>query len=423
MESKLSTVSGLPSAENIKQQSPVAGNFRKWLFSLGPGLITAALVFGPSKITISSKLGAVYGYQLIWIVVVAIFFMSVFTSMAARIGLATQQSFLSTIREKWGKTAAAAVGIGVFFVAASFQAGNSIGTGISLAELTHTSKNTWIIIFNVFSIALLFFRGFYKILEKLMIALIVFMLFAFITTVIMVKPDPVSIVSGLVPVVPKGSTGLIIAFVASCFSIVGAFYQSYLIQERRRVMPGTVQKSTDSVTGILLLGLMAVIVIICAATVLFPAHIQVNNAGDMAKALEPLFGHYASQLFLFGLFGASFSSLIGNATVGGTLLGDALGYGHQLSSNVVKGLIALVMLIGAMVAIIFGKLPLELIILAQSITILVVPFLGIAMYLISGDEKIMGRQKNSPAVRVIGFAGILILLGLAIVNVKEFFFK
>ncbi|HMF73889.1 MAG TPA: divalent metal cation transporter, partial [Flavitalea sp.] len=183
------------------------------------------------------------------------------------------------------------------------------------------------------------------------------------------------------------------------------------------------QKSTDNTTGILLLGLMAIFVIICAATVLYPTRITVNNAGDMAGALEPLFGKYASQLFLFGLFGASFSSLIGNATVGGTLLSDALGYGNQLSSNITKGLIALVMIIGAFVAIRFGRLPLELIVLAQSVTILIVPFLGITMYLIANDKKIMGTYTNSGLVKLIGFIGLFVLLGLAVVNVRELFFK
>lgn len=64
-------------------------SLKKWLRSLGPGIITAALVFGPSKMTITSKLGAEYGYSLLWIVAVAIFFMAIFTAMSARIGLAT----------------------------------------------------------------------------------------------------------------------------------------------------------------------------------------------------------------------------------------------------------------------------------------------------------------------------------------------
>lgn len=87
---------------------------KKWLSSIGPGLIIAALVFGPSKMTITSKLGANYGFDLLWIIVVAIFFMVIFTAMAGRIGLATTQSLLTTIRQRWNKVIAIIIGVGIF---------------------------------------------------------------------------------------------------------------------------------------------------------------------------------------------------------------------------------------------------------------------------------------------------------------------
>ena len=42
--------------------------FKKLAASLGPGLITAALVLGPGSVTTVSKTGALYGYSLIWVV-------------------------------------------------------------------------------------------------------------------------------------------------------------------------------------------------------------------------------------------------------------------------------------------------------------------------------------------------------------------
>jgi manganese transport protein len=396
---------------------------KDWLKSLGPGIITAALVFGPSKMTITSKLGSEYGYTLIWIVLVSVFFMFVFTSMAARIGIATDQSLLTSIRQKWGNTVAAAVGIGVFLVCTSFQAGNSTGVGIAVAELTHTPVALWIIVFNLIGISLLFFRSFYKVLEKIMILLIGVKLFAFVTTLIMVKPDPKAIAGGIVPSTPAGSLGLTIAFIASSVSIVGACYQAYLVQERRRLDAAAKQSGNDSLTGILLLGIMSAMVMICAAAVLYPQGIKVYTATDMSKALEPIFGEYAASLFLTGLFGAAFSALIGNATVGGTILSDSLGKGSQLSSKPVKLLIALVMITGAVIALIFGKLPLELIVFAQSITIFIVPFIGIAMYAIANDTKIMGAHKNTGFIKVSGALGLALIIGLAIINIKDIFFK
>ena len=409
---------------NGEAESPVRDSrFKTWSRVLGPGIITAALVFGPSKITITSKMGAEYGYSLLWVVAVAIFFMMVFTSMSARIGMATSKSLLQTIREKWGRTAAIFTGVGVFLVTISFQAGNSIGVGISLGELTHTATRPWILLCNGIAVGLLFFRSFYKVLEKIMIGLISLMLFAFVSTLLLSRAPVPAIVKGIVPSVPQGSLGLIVAFIASCFSVVGAFYQCYLVQERRRITPGLIQSGRNSYAGMIILGFLSATVLICASVVLKPLGMKVQSATDMAMALKPLFGNYATILFLCGLFGASFSALIGNSSVGGTVLSDALGYGASLRSKVVRGLIALIMITGASIAIAFGKLPLELIIFAQTITIFIVPFVGIALFLIANDRNIMGKQVNSVKVKWAAVTGLAILCILAVAGAREIFFK
>lgn len=381
----------------------------------------AAVVFGPSKMTITTKLGAEYGYSLEWIVIIAIFFMAIFTGMGSRIGSSSTKSLLTLIQEKFGSMFSITIGIGIFLVAASFQAGNSIGVGISIAESTGTSPKLWVIIFTLLGILLLFFRSFYKTLERLMLILVGLMLLSFVATFFLANPDLNGIVNGFKPTLPTGSTGLVIAFMASCFSLVGAFYQSYLVRERAKI--NGADSKDKSLTGVLLLGVMSLVVMICGAAILHPKGIKVNSALDMAGALEPLFGNYASVMFLTGLFGASFSSVVGNATLGGTLLGDGLGYGSDLTSKTIRFFIALVMVIGAIVAIVFGRLPLELIVMAQSVTIFLVPFIGFAMFSIANDEQIMGDKKNSVFVKITGAVGLLLVIGLAISNAYTLFIK
>ncbi|MGX5816570.1 Nramp family divalent metal transporter [Chitinophaga lutea] len=404
-------------------QAPPKGKLKNILQAVGPGLITAALVFGPSKITITSMMGAQYGYALLWLVVVAIFFMVIFTNMAARVGIASDESLLTLIGRKWGNAARIAIGFGVFLVCASFQAGNSTGTGIAIGEATNTPAWIWIIVFNMIALAMLFFKTFYKALQNIMILLIVLMLFAFVATLLFCEPSAAGIIGGLAPSVPAGSMHLIIAFTASCFSIVGAIYQAYLVQERKRLQPGVSQRSTESLPGMVTLGFLSATVMICAAAVLYSKNIPVKSASDMARALEPIFGHFAYALFLSGLFGASFSSLIGNAALGGTLLGDALGHGGRLQSGVVRALIGTVMTIGAIVAIAFGKTPLQLIVFAQAITIFIVPFIGVALYFVASDRNIMGSLRNSRFVSVAGAVGLLILISLALNSAYTLFFK
>ncbi len=396
--------------------------WKQWLSSIIPGILTLAVVFGPSKITITTKLGSEFGYSMLWIIVVAIFFMAVFTAISSRIGLATSQSVITTIKNKWGKYAGVIIGLGIFLVTVSFQAGNAIGTAVSLHELTGLSIKFWVIGSSAVCIALLFLKRFYKMLEKIMITIVILMLSSFIITCIIAQPSAMDTLKGFLPQIPDGSPPLIIAFIASTFSIVGAFYQSYLVQERKKIQSKETIKDR-SLTGIVLLGIMGATVMICAAAVLHSKGIKINSITEMGQALEPLFGHKATTVFLIGLFGASFSSLLGNATLGGTLFADSLGFGYLMDGKKVKYLIAAVIIIGALIALIFGKLPLELIIFAQSVTIFIVPVIGIAMFIVSNDSRVMGAYKNTICTNIAAIAGLILIFYLAFINFQKIFFS
>lgn len=394
---------------------------QKWWRSLGPGIITAALVFGPGSLTLTSKLGSMYGYDLWWVLVVSTMLMLSFTSMGARIGLATHQSLLQTFKARWGSWASILAGLGIFFVCASFQAGNSIGAGLAFAESFNTEAIPWVIAISLAAISLLFFKSFYKTLEKVMMTMVGLMMISFIVTLLVARPNFVEVLAGLKPVVPSGSLLLIIAMVASSFSIAGAFYQSYLVQAKGWKKVEVAEVKRESFTGIIVLGLISSMVLLSSGAILHPQGIAVNSAVDMGKALEPLYGTWATAIFMLGLFGASFSSLIGNATIGGTLFADALSLGSDLNSKKVKALIMLVIVIGAAVAIVFGKLPLELIVFAQGVTIFAVPFIGLGLFLIANNKAIMGDLVNKTPSKIAGVIGLIVLAFLAGSNFYNLF--
>lgn len=60
--------------------------------------------------------------------------------------------------------------------------------------------------------------------------------------------------------------------------------------------------------------------------------------------------------------------MLANATAGGTLLSDGLGWGNKLSSTRVRLGILTVLAFGATVAAIAGRSPVQLIIIAQALT-------------------------------------------------------
>lgn len=395
---------------------------KQYLRSLAPGLITAALIFGPSKMTITSKLGAQFGYSLLWIVAVAAFFMCFFSHMAIRIGSALDKSILEVVAEKFGRKFSLLLGVSIFVVCASFQSGNSTGVGISLGELTNSSPVWWILLVNLMAILLLFAKNLYKMLERLMITLIAVMLLSFVVTFFIVKPDPGAIASGFKFRLPEGSLGLVIAFSASFISIVGAFYQAHLVYDRRKRSKEAAIKY-DGIFGILVLAALSGIVMICAAVVLHPAGIRVTKATDMSLALIPAFGKFASYLFLIGLFGAAFSSLVGNASAGGTLLSDAIGGNNGVGGSTSRWLTAAIIVLGAIISIVFGAAPLQLIVLAQSITIFVVPIIGFTLFYIANNKALMGHHVNTPLMKLVIGIGLTLIVVMAVFNFRELFLR
>ncbi len=395
---------------------------RTYFKKLGPGIITAALIFGPGSLTINTKLGAAYGYSFIWVIVLAIVFMEAFARMSAKIGMNDKVSFIARIKQDVNEPIAYLVGVGVFLTTASFQAGNTIGAGVAFAELFETPVVYWISAFTLAAISLLFFRSFYVILEKLMIGLVMLMLASFLLTLIMAMPDMTQVLQGLIPTVPSGSAYLVITLTASSFSIVGAFYQAYLIQEKGVTASEKEDSLSETRTGIIILGLLSTMVMVCAAAVLNSNQVEVRSASDLGLALEPLFGSFTSQVFMVGFFAASFSSMVGNATIGGVVLADTFFGESHLSHIRVRGMIILVIVIGAVVAFIFGKLPLQFIIFAQGITVMLVPVTAVIILLFANAKKTAEKLRNNPYLNAIGVLGIGILLLMSAYSVKYILF-
>jgi Mn2+/Fe2+ NRAMP family transporter len=403
-------------------EKPVDSTPKSFFKKLGPGIITAALVFGPGSLTINTKLGASYGYSLIWVVVLSIILMTAFTKMSTRIGLYSSISLMTRIKTEIGRTIAFLVGLGIFLTTASFQAGNTVGASLAFSELFSTPLAVWILLFTLLAISLLYFKSFYKILEKLMIGLVILMLSSFFLTIIMVAPNIEQIMLGFIPSVPKGSEYLIITLTASSFSIVGAFYQSYLVQEKGSGLADKQDCIRESRTGIIILGLLSSLVMVCAASVLKSNNIDVRSASDLGLALEPLFGPFTSYVFMIGFFAASFSSMIGNATIGGVILADTLFGESSLQKVKVRSMIVLIILIGAIIAFIFGALPLELIIFAQGITIMIVPMTAVILLMFANRNRISNELKNGNYTNTIGVIGITVLLIMSVYSIYYLFF-
>lgn len=397
-----------------KKPSPGRSFCRRWAAAIGPGLITAAVVLGPGSITVSSRCGAQLGYSLLWVVAVAVILMIVYTQMGARLGLTSSKSFLALAAGTFGRWVAVIIGLSGFFIATGFQTGNNVGVGLAMDALFGGGMPLWATIFTLLALVIMWTSTrMYQLLERIMAALVALMILCFVGDMAMIRPRFGELALGFLPSIPR-VFGLVVAISATTFSVAAAAFQAYLVQSKGWRRDDRSRGLRDATVGIVLLGTISCVIMITSATVLQPRGIAVNNAVEMAMQLEPLLGRFAKILFLLGLWAGAFSSFIINALIGGTLLADGLGLGCRLEDPWPKRLASAVMVLGTALAIVFGKNPIQALVVAQASTIVGVPFIALIMLLLANRESVMGAAlKNRPGINVLAGAGLVWLLVLS----------
>ncbi|MGW1682001.1 Nramp family divalent metal transporter [Saccharopolyspora sp. NPDC002376] len=387
---------------------------------LGPAFVTAALVFGPGSITTASSIGARFSYDVLWAPVLATILMLCFVDLSVRIGLSTDRGPVGTVAARFGRGIAVAVALGAFLVTTSFQAANSVATGAASQVLLGGDVALFAALFTALAIGFLWLPSLYKNLERVMVAIILVMLVIFVVTAIVAQPDLGAMVAGFVPLLPLGSSALVVGAVATTFSVVGAFYQIQLVREKGWGPGDYAMARRDATIGTLALGVLSLVIMVAAAAVLNPHGVTVSSPADMATILEPAVGRWASVLFAVGLWAAAFSSLVGNATIGGAMLAGAAGKEEGgLRSTFVKVCITVVMVLGGVLAIVFGGIPVQLILTAQAVTIFAAPAIGVVLVLL-GRHKSRGALAIGPFQMILAVAGFAFLILLAVSYVRNF---
>jgi manganese transport protein len=293
-----------------------------------------------------------------------------------------------------------------------FSVGNAVGSGLGISLVFGGSPVLWTLACTALVASTLLARRLYTVIEKILLTIVVVMGICFVITAFLSRPDWSEAATGLIPTIPSGVGLLLVALVGTNFSINAAFYAGYASRERglRRDQYRDTTLA-DTIPGIVAPGVMTALVIVAAAAVLGGTGQAGASLGQLAGVLEPIAGDAGRIIFGIGFFGAAFSSMIANATAGGTLLADGLGYGNRLSSLKVKlGILAVLAFGAAVTAIAGGASPVQLIITAQAVTVVVAPILGVLLIILANNRQLMGDLRNKWWQNTIAIIGMIAIL-------------
>jgi len=273
---------------------------------VGPGLLAGLSDDDPAGIATYSILGAKYGYEMLWVLSLSTAALIVFHELGVRLGIVTGKGLLTLVRERYGTRSAHLV-LGALLVAnTGTLCAEFAGVAAAMQLLGGMSRYLSVPLAAI-GVSALVLRESFRHVEHFLLALSsVFV--AYVISGVLAHPDWGAAAKGLVvPGMPLNRDAVLVAVATLGTTLAPwglAFIQSYAVDKRLHVKD-LVYERVDVIVGAVLTGVIGFFVVVACAATLHVEGLDVSDASDAARALEPLAGNTAATLFGLGFLGAA----------------------------------------------------------------------------------------------------------------------
>lgn len=390
----------------------------------GPGFLVAAAFIGPGTVTSCSLAGARFGYALIFALIFAVATTLILQEMTGRLSLGSGCDLGQSLREFPKNQATKILFViltlsSITFGCAAYEAGNLVGGALGLEMISSVSKKIWVLLISFVAVFILS-RKKYRIVEKFLMFLVFFMSFSFLVTLILVKPDLLAILKGMIPSFPDKSFYLILALVGTTVVPYNLFLHSSSVKEKWDKKEDLRDVKKDLAASIGLGGLISASIVVTSAVAFYEKSIPLESGAQMAQQLKPLFGPFTNYLFGMGFFAAGLSSAITAPYAAAFASSGVLGWKGGHHSGRFRAIWMAVIGIGLIVSL-FDFNPLAIIVFAQVANGLVLPVASVFLLIVLNNRPKMGDMANTAAQNIVGGLAILLVSFLGIWNILKLF--
>jgi manganese transport protein len=394
------------------------GRTRGWravLPFLGPAFIACVAYIDPGNFATNIQGGSAFGYNLLWVILLANLMAMLIQTMAAKLGLATGKNLAELCREQFSRPAVYSMWIVSEIAAMATDLAEFLGASIALnllfgIPLVYATLITGV---TTYLILLLERRGF-RPLEALIIALVGVIAVCYVIETVFSRPNWGQV--GLHTVLPWEGNASSVLFTVG---IIGATVMPHVIYlhsslTQRRIIPRSEKEARrifrfnipDVVIAMGLAGLVNMAMLYMAAAT-FHAHGD-SGIADIPSAyqtLTPLLGAAAGLVFAISLLASGLSS----STVG-TMAGQVIMQGF-VGFTIPIWVRRLVTMIPAVLVAIIGFNPTMTLVISQVVLSFVLPLPVITLILFTRRKDLMGSLVNSRlTTMLLSMSGAVILL-------------
>ncbi|ADK17241.1 MULTISPECIES: Nramp family divalent metal transporter [Clostridium] len=395
---------------------------------IGPGLITVNAGNDAGGITTYATVGASYGYNMLWGLLLITFSLSVIQEMNARMAVVTGKGLSDLIRENFSVKLAFFAMIILFVANFGVCVGDFAGIAASM-DMFGINKYISVPIM-AFVVWFLITKGSYSNIEKIFLAF-TFVFFSYIITCFIEKPDWNHVIRATFTPTLKFDSGFILAFIGMIGTTITPYMQFYLqssVVDKGLQIKDYKYEKLDVYLGSIWGNLVAFFIIICTAVTLYKAGIKIDSASQAAQALKPLAGNYASILFGVGLFGASVLACmvipLSTSYAICECFGLESGLDHKYKeSPAFYGIFTFMIIFSSIIVLIPNVSLVGVMLITQQLAGILCPIILIFMVLLTNNKELMGEYVNNGLQNIIIWVTVIFIIVLSVILFVSPFIK
>lgn len=397
---------------------------------LGPGVVTGAADDDPSGITTYSIAGAQFGTSLLWTAFATWPMMAAVQMMCARIGMVTGHGLAAALRHKYPRPVILLTVVALLLANTLNIGADLAGMADAAAMLTGIGSHLWVLVLGAV-IAWATVRLRYATIANTLkwLALV---LFAYVIAAIDVGPHWGTVLrAAIVPRVPNGGAATLVALLGTTISPYLFFWQSsqeveeekangLIGAQRRGATQVELSRRTIDVSVGTFFSNLAMFFIILTTALTLNAHglTHLSTSRDVAAALRPLAGRFATLLYTLGLIGVGALAI---PTLGGSTayaLAETFNWRQGIDEKLRRaptfyGVIIVSVIAG--IALDFSRVnPVSALYWSAVVNGVLAPFLLIGILAVASDRALMQGQPSSRAARATVAATAAVMFAAAV---------
>jgi manganese transport protein len=393
----------------------------------GPAVIASVAYMDPGNFATNIQAGARYGYDLLWVVLLANVVAMLFQALSARLGIVTNRNLAELCRDHFARPVVIAMWIVSEIAAMATDLAEFLGGAIGLALLFQMPLFWGMLATAAITYAILTFEGSgFRPIELIIGALVVVIGACYLIELAVAPPAwSAAAFHAIVPRFPDAAAVTLSIGIVGATVMPHAIYLHSALTQRRYAARDDTERhrllrysNREVVVALAVAGLVNMAMVMMAAAAFHAGHAEVGEIETAYYTLVPLLGIGAAGVFLLSLMASGLSS-----SAVGTMAGQVIMQGF-VGFQIPIWLRRVLTMLPSFAVVAMGYNATEALVISQVVLSFALPAPMIALLVLSRREEVMGGfvlggwTQAAAAAATVAVLALNLLLLLAVAGVR-----